>query len=127
MSPCVHIVCSFNTSHVKVNPNINQDLERLNDSFNTSHVKVNRKSLSASSGSVLRVSIHPMLKLIPTFWHYSGRRMGVSIHPMLKLIVTAAFGSWTNVFCFNTSHVKVNREKITVELSTEAGFQYIPC
>ena len=77
---------SFNTSHVKVNPNINQDLERLNDSFNTSHVKVNRKSLSASSGSVLRVSIHPMLKLIPTFWHYSGRRMGVSIHPMLKLI-----------------------------------------
>ena len=55
---------SFNTSHVKVNPNINQDLERLNDSFNTSHVKVNRKSLSASSGSVLRVSIHPMLKLI---------------------------------------------------------------
>ena len=82
----LYLVKCFNTSHVKVNPNINQDLERLNDSFNTSHVKVNRKSLSASSGSVLRVSIHPMLKLIPTFWHYSGRRMGVSIHPMLKLI-----------------------------------------
>ena len=98
---------SFNTSHVKVNPNINQDLERLNDSFNTSHVKVNRKSLSASSGSVLRVSIHPMLKLIPTFWHYSGRRMGVSIHPMLKLIIFRMYLKPVQS-CFNTSHVKVN-------------------
>ena len=74
------------------------------------------------------VSIHPMLKLILTERLQRLQLPApVSIHPMLKLIVTAAFGSWTNVFCFNTSHVKVNREKITVELSTEAGFQYIPC
>ena len=79
----INLPC-FNTSHVKVNQYRYYSALVFEYRFNTSHVKVNHRS-ECSAWVQGRVSIHPMLKLIPL-------KQGLE---------------WETL-CFNTSHVKVN-------------------
>ena len=60
----------FNTSHVKVNHVALPSMMLTLTNFNTSHVKVNRKHRSCKCIQH-KISIHPMLKLIPTYFLHS--------------------------------------------------------
>ena len=65
----INLPC-FNTSHVKVNQYRYYSALVFEYRFNTSHVKVNHRS-ECSAWVQGRVSIHPMLKLIPTYFQHS--------------------------------------------------------
>ena len=114
----------FNTSHVSINHNNENEITKELSDFNTSHVSINLFRATARA-QPLKISIHLMFLLINDHREVREGRFDISIHLMFLLICGDAV-LYHKRYDFNTSHVSINQQVAGVSLPT-AQFQYISC
>ena len=97
----------FNTSHVSINHNNENEITKELSDFNTSHVSINRngrstgrKPLTYFNTSHVSINLTPASVLVSTNL--------ISIHLMFLLIIASGLHCRANNH-FNTSHVSINR------------------